>query len=162
MNALWLPWNTIYLPLYEAAKRRIYHWQLDRLRAAGSIHPGVSQARVRAGGGGGGVAARGAPYAGQTPVAAGERAGSRRIALTQRSGGIILRQLRHHRHCALACCRLRSCQKPCPLPPPLWLQGPGGMRIISDPPMLQVWVQGGRAGGWVGLVSSSRPPAFFA
>ncbi|PSC69265.1 mitochondrial carrier family [Micractinium conductrix] len=43
MNALWLPWNTIYLPLYEAAKRRIYHWQLDRLRAAGSIHPGVSQ-----------------------------------------------------------------------------------------------------------------------
>ncbi len=30
MNALWLPWNLIYLPLYEASKRQVYRWQLRR------------------------------------------------------------------------------------------------------------------------------------
>jgi solute carrier family 25 citrate transporter 1 len=33
MNALWMPWNLIYLSTYEAAKRRIYRWQLGKLRA---------------------------------------------------------------------------------------------------------------------------------
>ena len=33
MNALWMPWNLIYLSTYEAAKRRIYRWQLAKLRA---------------------------------------------------------------------------------------------------------------------------------
>ena len=161
MNALWLPWNTIYLPLYEAAKRRIYHWQLDRLRAAGSIHPGVSQARVRAGGGGGG---RGARRALCRPDAGGGGGEGR-----QQEDSSNAAQRRHHPAAAATPSSLRSgllppalLPKTLPAPPPLWLQGPGGMRIISDPPMLQVWVQGGRAGGWVGLVSSSRPPAFFA
>jgi hypothetical protein len=27
MNALWLPWNCIYLTLYEEAKRRVYYWK---------------------------------------------------------------------------------------------------------------------------------------
>jgi solute carrier family 25 citrate transporter 1 len=36
MNALWMPWNLIYLSTYEAAKRRIYRWQLAKLRADGS------------------------------------------------------------------------------------------------------------------------------
>ena len=33
MNALWMPWNLIYLSTYEAAKRRIYRWQLAKIRA---------------------------------------------------------------------------------------------------------------------------------
>jgi solute carrier family 25 (mitochondrial citrate transporter), member 1 len=33
MNALWMPWNLIYLSTYEAAKRRVYRWQLAKLRA---------------------------------------------------------------------------------------------------------------------------------
>jgi solute carrier family 25 citrate transporter 1 len=33
MNALWMPWNLIYLSTYEAAKRRIYRWQLGKLQA---------------------------------------------------------------------------------------------------------------------------------
>ncbi|KAL4423639.1 hypothetical protein ABPG77_009226 [Micractinium sp. CCAP 211/92] len=41
MNALWLPWNLIYLPLYEASKRQVYRWQLRRqgLHAATSEGP---------------------------------------------------------------------------------------------------------------------------
>lgn len=35
MNALWLPWNLLYISLYEAAKRRVYYWQLDRMRLDG-------------------------------------------------------------------------------------------------------------------------------
>lgn len=34
MNALWLPWNLLYISLYEAAKRRVYYWQLGRLPGA--------------------------------------------------------------------------------------------------------------------------------
>lgn len=28
MNALWYPWNAIYLTMYEASKRRVYYWHL--------------------------------------------------------------------------------------------------------------------------------------
>ena len=35
MNALWMPWNLIYLSTYEAAKRKIYRWQLSRLTGNG-------------------------------------------------------------------------------------------------------------------------------
>jgi solute carrier family 25 citrate transporter 1 len=31
MNALWLPWNCIYLTLYEESKRRVYYWQKSSL-----------------------------------------------------------------------------------------------------------------------------------
>jgi hypothetical protein len=37
MNALWLPWNLLYIPLYEAAKRRVYRWQLARTHAAADV-----------------------------------------------------------------------------------------------------------------------------
>lgn len=37
MNALWLPWNLLYIPLYEAAKRRVYRWQLGRTHASGHV-----------------------------------------------------------------------------------------------------------------------------
>ena len=30
MNMLWLPWNLIYLSLYEGSKRRLYHHYLDQ------------------------------------------------------------------------------------------------------------------------------------
>jgi hypothetical protein len=40
MNALWMPWNLIYLTLYESSKRRIYHWQLQR---EGHWRPGPKQ-----------------------------------------------------------------------------------------------------------------------
>lgn len=33
MNALWMPWNLVYLTLYESSKRRIYRWQVERLKA---------------------------------------------------------------------------------------------------------------------------------
>lgn len=36
MNALWMPWNLIYLSTYEASKRRIYQWQLQNLRHTNS------------------------------------------------------------------------------------------------------------------------------
>ena len=32
MNALWMPWNLIYLSTYEEAKRRVYKWQLAKLQ----------------------------------------------------------------------------------------------------------------------------------
>lgn len=44
MNALWMPWNLIYLSTYEASKRKIYRWQLGRL--TGTDQPSL---RPRAG-----------------------------------------------------------------------------------------------------------------
>ncbi len=32
MNMLWLPWNLIYLSLYEGSKRRLYYHYLERRR----------------------------------------------------------------------------------------------------------------------------------
>ena len=46
MNALWMPWNLIYLTMYEDAKRRVYRWQLRRNAPA---------AAAGGDGGGGGV-----------------------------------------------------------------------------------------------------------
>ncbi len=43
MNALWYPWNAIYLTMYEAAKRRVYHWQLERDAAAAAIGSASSE-----------------------------------------------------------------------------------------------------------------------
>lgn len=34
MNALWLPWNCIYLSLYEESKRRIYYRRLEQMRGS--------------------------------------------------------------------------------------------------------------------------------
>jgi len=34
MNALWMPWNLIYLTLYESSKRKVYAWQLQRAGVA--------------------------------------------------------------------------------------------------------------------------------
>ena len=31
MTWLWAPWNVLYISMYEASKRRIYRWQLERL-----------------------------------------------------------------------------------------------------------------------------------
>jgi hypothetical protein len=39
MNALWLPWNMIYLTLYEGAKRRVYLWQLERTEGEVEVSP---------------------------------------------------------------------------------------------------------------------------
>lgn len=30
MNALWMPWNLIYITMYEGSKREIYKWQLEK------------------------------------------------------------------------------------------------------------------------------------
>lgn len=30
MNALWMPWNLIYLTMYEASKRRAYEWKIGQ------------------------------------------------------------------------------------------------------------------------------------
>lgn len=35
MNALWMPWNLIYLSLYEECKRRVYSWQMRRSAQGG-------------------------------------------------------------------------------------------------------------------------------
>jgi hypothetical protein len=35
MNALWMPWNLVYLTLYESSKRRIYRYRLEKLRIEG-------------------------------------------------------------------------------------------------------------------------------
>lgn len=48
MNALWLPWNLIYISLYEAAKRRIYYWQLGKMRRQGDAAAGVTVSQVGA------------------------------------------------------------------------------------------------------------------
>ncbi|KAL6785382.1 hypothetical protein ACKKBG_A00040 [Auxenochlorella protothecoides x Auxenochlorella symbiontica] len=36
MNALWMPWNLIYIPAYEACKRRWYYHALEKQRTAAS------------------------------------------------------------------------------------------------------------------------------
>eukprot|EP00889_Picochlorum_renovo_P003857 jgi/Picre1/30887/NNA_006246.t1 len=38
MNTLWMPWNLIYLTMYEASKRRAYEWKLGN-----SKYPGTSK-----------------------------------------------------------------------------------------------------------------------
>lgn len=43
MNALWMPWNLVYLSLYESSKRRIYRYKLDQLRKDG-VGAGVASA----------------------------------------------------------------------------------------------------------------------
>jgi solute carrier family 25 citrate transporter 1 len=55
MNALWMPWNLIYLPLYEASKRRVYHWQRRRQAEGQARGGGVRHqpAGVEEGGAGG-------------------------------------------------------------------------------------------------------------
>lgn len=40
MNALWMPWNLVYLSLYESSKRRIYQYRLEKLRNEGHNHNG--------------------------------------------------------------------------------------------------------------------------
>ena len=35
MNALWMPWNLIYLTMYEASKRRAYEWKLKDMKQQG-------------------------------------------------------------------------------------------------------------------------------
>ena len=37
MTWLWAPWNVLYISMYEASKRRIYRWQLERLRAEARV-----------------------------------------------------------------------------------------------------------------------------
>lgn len=36
MNALWMPWNLIYLTMYEAAKRKAYEWKIRENGSRGS------------------------------------------------------------------------------------------------------------------------------
>jgi hypothetical protein len=40
MNALWMPWNLIYLSMYEAAKRKVYKWKVERMRRTGELPDG--------------------------------------------------------------------------------------------------------------------------
>jgi hypothetical protein len=35
MNSLWMPWNLIYLTMYEASKRRAYEWKLREMKEQG-------------------------------------------------------------------------------------------------------------------------------
>ena len=38
MNTLWMPWNLIYLTMYEASKRQAYEWKLLEMKRQGIVH----------------------------------------------------------------------------------------------------------------------------